>query len=50
MLLLGRNPHVEGSAAPVATPVCHEEAAPEEIATEEPHAVKPVAESLRYTW
>jgi hypothetical protein len=48
ILLLGANPQVDGSAAPLASPVCQAVCTPEDTATVAPQAVRP-DESLRYT-
>lgn len=50
ILFPGTKPHVEGSAAPLAIPTCHDETEPVETATGDPQAVSPVDASLLYTW
>ena len=42
-LLPPANPHVDGSADPVAVPGCQVETLPVETDTVEPHCVKPLA-------
>ena len=43
----GTKLQVDGSAAPVAIPVCHDDDTPVDTGTADPQAVRPVAASLR---
>ncbi len=49
ILSLAAKLQVEGSAEPLAPPVCHEVCTPVETLTVLPQAVKPLV-LLRYTW
>ena len=46
----GAKPHVEGSAAPLAIPVCHDDATPVDTDTNDPQATRPTDALFRYIW